>query len=33
MVANSSFEKLQNNSKIVVSKKPIPASTNEGPAQ
>lgn len=33
VVANSSFEKLQNNSKIVVSKKPIPASTNEGPAQ
>jgi multidrug efflux system membrane fusion protein len=33
VVANSSFEKLQNNSKIVVSKKPIPGSTNEGPAQ
>ncbi len=33
MVASSSFEKLQNNSKIVVSQKPIPASTNEGPAQ
>jgi multidrug efflux system membrane fusion protein len=33
VVANSSFEKLQNNSKIVVSKKPIPASANEGPAQ
>jgi len=33
MVASSSFEKLQNNSKIVVSKKPIPASTSEGPAQ
>lgn len=33
VVANSSFEKLQNNSKIVVSKKPIPASsTSEGPA-
>jgi multidrug efflux system membrane fusion protein len=33
VVANSSFEKLQNNSKILVSKKPIPASsTNEGPA-
>jgi len=33
VVASSSFEKLQNNSKIIVSKKPIPASTNEGPAQ
>jgi membrane fusion protein, multidrug efflux system len=33
VVASSSFEKLQNNSKVVVSKKPIPASTNEGPAQ
>jgi membrane fusion protein, multidrug efflux system len=33
VVANSSFEKLQNNSKIVVSKTPIPASTNEGPTQ
>jgi membrane fusion protein, multidrug efflux system len=33
VVANSSFEKLQNNSKIVVSQKPIPASTNEGPTQ
>jgi multidrug efflux system membrane fusion protein len=33
VVANSSFEKLQNNSKIVVSKTPIPASSNEGPTQ
>lgn len=33
VVATSSFEKLQNNSKIVVSKKPIPASTSEGPVQ
>ncbi|MFZ0685216.1 MAG: efflux RND transporter periplasmic adaptor subunit [Terriglobales bacterium] len=33
VVANSSFEKLQNNSKVTVSKKPIPAPTNEGPAQ
>jgi membrane fusion protein, multidrug efflux system len=33
IVANSSFEKLQNNSKIVVSQKPTPASTNEGPTQ
>jgi multidrug efflux system membrane fusion protein len=33
VVANSSFEKLQNNSKVVVSKTPIPASTNEGPTQ
>jgi multidrug efflux system membrane fusion protein len=33
VLANSSFEKLQNNSKIVVSKKPVAASsTNEGPA-
>ena len=31
VVANSSFEKLQNNAKIVVSKKPIPAATSEGP--
>jgi multidrug efflux system membrane fusion protein len=33
VVANSSFEKLQDNSKIVISKTPIPASTNEGPTQ
>jgi multidrug efflux system membrane fusion protein len=33
VVASSSFEKLQDNSKVVVSQKPIPASTNEGPAQ
>jgi len=33
VVANSSFEKLQNNSKIVVSKKPAAAANaNEGPA-
>jgi len=32
MVATSSFEKLQNNSKIVVSKQPVPAATSEGPA-
>jgi membrane fusion protein, multidrug efflux system len=32
VVANSSFDKLQNNSKIVVSKQPIPASTSESPA-
>jgi membrane fusion protein, multidrug efflux system len=31
VVATSSFEKLQNNSKIVVSKQPLPATT-EGPA-
>ena len=33
VVASSSFEKLQDNSKVVISQKPIPASTNEGPAQ
>jgi membrane fusion protein, multidrug efflux system len=33
VVADSSFEKLQNNSKVAVSKKPIPTSTSEGPAQ
>jgi len=35
VVANSSFEKLQNNSKVVISKKPPPAAStgNEGPAQ
>jgi membrane fusion protein, multidrug efflux system len=33
VVADSSFDKLQNNSKIVVSKKPIPAGTSEGPVQ
>ncbi|MGB8011844.1 MAG: efflux RND transporter periplasmic adaptor subunit [Terriglobales bacterium] len=33
VVANSSFEKLQNNAKVVVSKKPIPAATSEGPVQ
>jgi multidrug efflux system membrane fusion protein len=33
VVANSSFEKLQNNSKVAVSKKPIPASASEGPVQ
>lgn len=33
VVADSSFEKLQNNSKIAVSKKPLPTSTSEGPAQ
>ena len=32
-IATSSFEKLQNNAKIVVSKKPIPAATSEGPVQ
>ena len=32
VVATSSFEKLQNNSKIVVSKQPVPAATSEGPA-
>ncbi len=32
VVANSSFEKLQNGSKIVVSKTPLPAATSEGPA-
>ncbi len=33
VVASSSYEKLQNGAKVVISKKPIPASTNEGPAQ
>jgi len=33
VVANSSFEKLQDKAKIVVSKKPIPAAASEGPAQ
>jgi multidrug efflux system membrane fusion protein len=33
VVADSSFEKLQNNSKVAVSKKPLPTSTSEGPAQ
>jgi multidrug efflux system membrane fusion protein len=33
VVASSSFEKLQNNSKIVVSQKPIPAAANQGPVQ
>lgn len=33
VVADSSFEKLQSNSKVAVSKKPIPTSTSEGPAQ
>ena len=32
VVANSSFEKLQNGSKIVISKKPLPAETTEGAA-
>jgi membrane fusion protein, multidrug efflux system len=32
VVADSSFDKLQNNSKIVVSKQPLPAATSEGPA-
>ena len=32
VVATSSFEKLQNNSKIVISKQPLPAATSEGPA-
>jgi membrane fusion protein, multidrug efflux system len=32
VVATSSFEKLQNGSKIVVSRQPLPASTSEGPA-
>ena len=31
VVANSSFEKLQNNAKVVISKKPIPPATSEGP--
>jgi membrane fusion protein, multidrug efflux system len=33
VVATSSFEKLQNGSKVTVSKKPIPAAASEGPAQ
>jgi membrane fusion protein, multidrug efflux system len=33
VVADSSFEKLQNGSKIIVSKKPIPTGTTEGPVQ
>src|ERR1700678_1192796 len=33
VVANSSFERLQNNSKIVVSSTPVPASASQGPAQ
>jgi multidrug efflux system membrane fusion protein len=33
VVANSSFERLQNNSKIVVSSTPVPASASEGPVQ
>jgi len=32
VVADSSFDKLQNNSKIVVSKQPLPAATSEGRA-
>jgi multidrug efflux system membrane fusion protein len=32
VVADSSFEKLQNNSKITVSKQPLPGATSEGPA-
>jgi membrane fusion protein, multidrug efflux system len=32
VVANSSFDKLQNNSKIVVSKQPAPAASSESPA-
>jgi membrane fusion protein, multidrug efflux system len=32
VVADSSFDKLQNNSKIVVSKQPLAAATSEGPA-
>jgi membrane fusion protein, multidrug efflux system len=33
VVADSSFEKLQNNSKVAVSKTPLPAGTSQGPAQ
>ncbi len=33
VVATSSFEKLQNGSKVTVSKKAIPAAASEGPAQ
>lgn len=32
VVADSSFEKLQNNSKITVSKQPLPGASSEGPA-
>jgi multidrug efflux system membrane fusion protein len=32
VVADSSFDKLQNNSKIVVSKQPVPAATSGAPA-
>jgi multidrug efflux system membrane fusion protein len=32
VVADSSFEKLQNNSKITVSKQPLPSAASEGPA-
>jgi multidrug efflux system membrane fusion protein len=32
VVANSSFDKLQNNSKIVVSKQPLPAASSESQA-
>jgi membrane fusion protein, multidrug efflux system len=32
VVANSSFEKLQENSKIVISKQPLPAANSGGPA-
>jgi multidrug efflux system membrane fusion protein len=32
VVADSSFEKLQNNSKITVSKQPLPGAASEGPA-
>ena len=31
-VANSSFDKLQNNSKVTISKQPLPGTTSEGPA-
>ena len=32
VVANSSFEKLQSGSKVVISKTPQPSTTSEGPA-
>jgi len=32
VVANSSFDKLQNNSKIVISKQPLPAASTESQA-
>jgi multidrug efflux system membrane fusion protein len=32
VLADSSFDKLQNNSKIVVSKQPVPAASSESPA-